>query len=235
MAGCSGKGSIPPVSRPVLPPSELSRVGYTIQAGAFSNIENAVSLTRSLQRNDLNAYYYIGKKRLYKVRFGNFSTEKAALRKAETLREKGIIKEFYITSPDSYAAAKRLGTQNLREEIVRTAKSFIGIPYRWGGVSSGYGFDCSGLTMAVYQLNGLNLPRSSKEQWRVGRAVKRNKLLKGDLVFFAISGKRKISHVGIYAGRGTFIHAPGRGKKIKIESLSKRYFEDRYAGARTFL
>jgi hypothetical protein len=235
IGGCSKKTSIPPVSRSVLPSSELSRVGYTIQAGAFSNIENAIRFTDSLQRKGLNAYYYISKKRLYKVRFGNFYTEKAARKKAETLRAKGIIKDYYITSPDSYAAARKLGTQNLREEIVRTAMSFIGIPYRWGGASSDYGFDCSGLTMAVYQLNGLDLPRSSREQWRRGRAVEKSSLLRGDLVFFAISGMSKVSHVGIYAGGDKFIHAPRRGKRIKVESLSKRYFKRRYVGARTFL
>jgi cell wall-associated NlpC family hydrolase len=89
--------------------------------------------------------------------------------------------------------------------------------------------------MTAYHLNGLNLPRSSKGQYRAGVPIKRNQLLGGDLVFFAISKGRKVSHVGIYAGDDTFIHAPGRGKRVRIDSLSNRYFKSRYVGARTYL
>jgi cell wall-associated NlpC family hydrolase len=123
----------------------------------------------------------------------------------------------------------------LRNEIVTTAQTFIGVPYRWGGVSPEHGFDCSGLSMAVYHLNGLNLPRSSEAQWEAGSPVNRSRLSKGDLVFFATSGRGKISHVGIYVGENTFIHAPGRNKRIRLDSLSKRYFRRRYVGARTYL
>ena len=122
----------------------------------------------------------------------------------------------------------------MREEIARTAKTFIGIPYRWGGTSAETGFDCSGLTMAVYQLNGLHLPRSTQNQWEEGIAVRRNALKIADLVFFATSGRRKISHVGIYVGNGRFIHAPGDGKEIRVSSLSNGYFKSRYAGGRSY-
>jgi cell wall-associated NlpC family hydrolase len=60
-------------------------------------------------------------------------------------------------------------------------------------------------------------------------------LSKGDLVFFAPSGRGKISHVGIYTGGDTFIHASGANEKIRVDSLSNKYFKRRYAGARTYL
>ena len=88
--------------------------------------------------------------------------------------------------------------------------------------------------MAVYQLNGLNLPRSSKEQYRAGIPIGKNELKSGDLVFFATSKSKRVSHVGIYTGDNKFIHAPGKGKRIRVSSLSSRYFETRYAGAKTF-
>ncbi|UCE55362.1 MAG: C40 family peptidase, partial [Desulfobacterales bacterium] len=87
----------------------------------------------------------------------------------------------------------------------------------------------------VYQLNGLNLPRSSKQQWKAGRPIKRRQLLKGDLVFFATSGGKGVSHVGIYMGDSKFLHAPGRDRKIRSSSLSDIYFKTRYVGARTYL
>ena len=104
------------------------------------------------------------------------------------------------------------GDAYLREELVRSARSFLGVPYLWGGASLDTGFDCSGLTMTVYQLCGLDLPRTSREQYLAGNPVELSTLEKGDLVFFAPGGD-KISHVGIYAGNGQFIHAPEKGKR----------------------
>jgi len=236
--GCGGKAVVSPDSRPVVPEKKrLAYIGYSIQVGAFSNLNNAVQLYELLKSHGVNAYYFIHETGLYKVRFGDFALKETARRKAESLHASGVIDEYYIVSPDDYAVIKqrKYGREYLRGEIVKTAKSFIGLPYRWGGSSSDYGFDCSGLSMTAYHLNGLNLPRSSKEQYRVGVPVKRSQLLRGDLVFFAISKGRKVSHVGIYAGDDTFIHAPGRRKRIRIDSLSNRYFKSRYVGARTYL
>ena len=114
-----------------------------------------------------------------------------------------------------------------------TAERFIGVPYRWGGESTVDGFDCSGLTMVVYQLNGLDLPRTSAEQWRAGRPVDRDEMNRGDLVFFATRGGR-VSHVGIYLGGDTFLHAPSRGNPIQTASLSSDYYRARYVGARAY-
>jgi hypothetical protein len=236
--GCGGKAVVSPDSRPVVPEKRrLGYIGYSIQVGAFFNLHNAVKLNDSLKSHGLNAYYFVYKTGIYKVRFGDFPSKETARRKAEGLHASGVIDGYYIVRPDDYAAVKqrKYGRRYLRDEIVKTAKSFIGLAYRWGGSSSDYGFDCSGLSMTAYHLNGLNLPRSSKEQYRAGIPVKRSQLLRGDLVFFAISKGRRVSHVGIYAGDDRFIHAPGKGKRVRIDSLSNRYFKTRYLGARTYL
>ena len=234
-AGCAGRG--PVVSKPEPPKRELPLLGYSIQVGAFANAENAVRLAESLEAQGLNAYYFLHKEGLYKVRFGDFPTKEEARERAEKLVAAGIIDIYYLVSPEDYAAAKAriYGDSVLRTEIVETAESYLGLPYRWGGSSAEGGFDCSGLTMAVYQLNGLNLPRTSRDQFRAGREVSRKDLGKGDLVFFAISGGRKISHVGIYVGDGQFIHSPGRGKVVRTDSLSDGYFDARFMGGKTYL
>jgi cell wall-associated NlpC family hydrolase len=234
MIGCGGDTAVRPdetYSKPLAP------MGYTIQVGAFANINNAVRLTEKLQNRGLNAYHFLHQSGLYKVRFGNYQTKASALSRAHELQKNGIIDTFYIVTPEDYAAAgnRRYVESETRNNIVKTAKGYIGIPYRWGGDSPGTGFDCSGFTMVVYRLNGLNLPRSSSGQWRAGKSVRRSQLSKGDLVFFATSGGKKVSHVGIYLGGDKFLHAPGKGRRIKASSLADNYFQKRFVGARSYL
>jgi cell wall-associated NlpC family hydrolase len=200
-------------------------------------MDNAVRFTENLQARGIKAYHFRHESGLYKVRFGNYASKKIARNKAERLKANGIITEYYIVGPQDFVPHIRRSDddENLRNEIVKTAKRYVGVPYRWGGESPQTGFDCSGLTMVVYRLNGLDLPRSSQQQWRVGVPTKRDKLAKGDLVFFATSGGKQVSHVGIYTGNNKFLHAPSRGRNIRISSLSSDYYKSRYLGARTYL
>ncbi len=229
-AGCTAVYPRPAIPTTPPPAKTLKTIHFTIQVGAFSSLDNAVRLTERLQQMGLNAYHFIDASDLYKVRFGNYPTRQAAMAEAEMLQSGGQISVYYIVSPQQIPA-----TSELRNQIVRTAKKYIGIPYKWGGESAREGFDCSGLTMTAYQLNGLDLPRTSRQQWNTGTPIGRDQLLEGDLVFFATSGGRRVSHVGIYAGENKFIHAPRRGKTIRMTSLAKTYYNKRFVGARRYL
>jgi cell wall-associated NlpC family hydrolase len=98
---------------------------------------------------------------------------------------------------------------------VQIANRLTGIPYRWGGASPQAGFDCSGLVQYVYRKLGISLPHYAAGQYGHGRRIPRGSLRAGDLVFFSGLG-----HVGIYAGRGKFIHAPRRGTSVRWSLLS---------------
>jgi hypothetical protein len=233
--GCGKRVSVGPVPQPVAPPGGLAPMGYTVQVGAFSNLTNAVRLSETLVQRDLNAYYFIHREGLYKVRFGNFISKESARKTAEDLHSLGVIDEYFIVGPEDYPHDNRPGRPYLRSEIVRTAKSFLNVPYRWGGTSPARGFDCSGFSMTVYQLNGLNMPRSSKAQWEAGIPVDRDQLSQGDLVFFATSGNGEVSHVGIYLGENNIIHAPGWGKRIRIDSFEEKYYRRHFVGMRSYL
>ena len=219
------------------PDIPLQQMGYSIQVGAFSNLDNAVRLEQLLESRGIDAYYFRHESGLYKVRFGNHAAYDPARSEAERLQAQGLIDRFFIVFPEDYTAAriKQTGTGDLRSELVRTARRFIGIPYRWGGTTAENGFDCSGLTMVAYRLNGLNLPRVSRNQYQAGRWVAKADLRPGDLVFFATKGGKRVTHVGMYSGNGEFIHAPRTGKKVRVEKLSNKFFARTYVGARTYL
>ena len=117
-------------------------------------------------------------------------------------------------------------------QIISTAKKYIGVPYLWGGTST-KGFDCSGYVQYVFRAHGITLPRTSKEQYKVGFAVSKSNLKPGDLVFFNTSGSG-VSHLGIYLGNNEFIHASS-SKGVTISSLSNSYWSARYIGARRIL
>ena len=232
------KPALESASTPVRHKPALELMKYTIQVGAFKKVENAVRLTERLKNNyGLDATYFLASDKYFKVRFGNFATKELAKTRAQSLKDAKIIEEFYIVRPEDYSVArqKQYGTDYLRESLVKTAIDFLGVPYLWGGTSADDGFDCSGLTMTVYQLNGLNLPRNSRKQFDAGDSIGKDDLQKGDLVFFAEKWGSRVSHVGIYIGDGNFIHASSQGKIIRIDNLSSDYFTSKYMGGRTYL
>jgi cell wall-associated NlpC family hydrolase len=238
--GCAG-ATQKPAQVPETVQMSPVRTGYTIQVGAFRVLDNAVNLTHSLTKRGLDAYYFRTQKGLFKVRFGDFSSWAVARRNAGQLVRAGVFDEYYVVPPSHHPVSRLKETtppdevHGIREEIVETARTFIGLPYRWGGSSREKGYDCSGLVVAVYHLNGISLPRTSREQYRVGKPLSRGEISPGDLVFFDINGRKRISHVGIYLGNGKFLHAPGRGKTIRTDLLSNSYYAPRFKGARSCL
>lgn len=115
---------------------------------------------------------------------------------------------------------------------VKIASTFLGVPYVWGGESP-KGFDCSGLLQYVWSQKGVNIPRTTYDQWQTGQHVDANNLQAGDAVFFRGSDPRGDlpGHVGIYLGAGKFIESPHTGATVRISSLSRR---TDYAGARRY-
>lgn len=120
------------------------------------------------------------------------------------------------------------------QRITSLAKTKLGKKYVWG--ASGYKntYDCSSFTKFVYRNVGIDIPRTSIRQSKFGKFVKRSELKKGDLIFFDTSKKRKgyVNHVGIYLGDNKFIHASSAKKKVVITSLDKKFYSNRYKGAR---
>ncbi len=116
--------------------------------------------------------------------------------------------------------------------LVRVAQAFLGVKYRRGGSSLLQGLDCSAYVQKVFQVVGVDLPRTAREQFGVGLEVARDALRLGDLVFFKPGKAQRVGHVGIYIGNGQFIHTSQIERKVNIDNLNNRYFSARFIGAR---
>jgi len=136
--------------------------------------------------------------------------------------------------PSAPAAPVRASrSSDSADELIGSAMGLLGVAYRYGGTSASTGFDCSGFMQHIFRRSmGLNLPRTSAEQAKMGVGVSRGELQPGDMVFFRTMGRGRISHVGLYIGNDRFIHAPRTGKRIEITSLSNKYWNAKYAFAR---
>ena len=122
-----------------------------------------------------------------------------------------------------------------QEDIVDSAKKFLGLPYLWAG-TSGFGFDCSGIIHSVYKNHGILIPRDSSAQATKGMGIAKNNRQPGDLVFFAHNkGKGKVYHVGMYIGDGKMLHAPNSSRKVEIIPVDIGIYKTNYAGARRYL
>lgn len=134
---------------------------------------------------------------------------------------------------DPNAALDQQAKPKLTERIsnvMKGALTLLGTPYRWGGESTD-GFDCSGLVGYVYRtVLGMDLPRVSRQMANTGEAVDRSALVPGDLVFFGLRGR--VNHVGIYVGDGQFLHAPSRGKDVRVDRMDTGYWGNRFMQAR---
>jgi cell wall-associated NlpC family hydrolase len=126
--------------------------------------------------------------------------------------------------------AKSLEANQAISSIKKSAYSFLGARYRFGG-SSRNALDCSSFTQQVFREQSVKLPRTAREQFYVGNEVMRGDLKKGDLVFFQTYA-RFPSHVGIYLGNRKMIHASSREHRVVISSMDTPYYLSRYLGAR---
>jgi len=117
--------------------------------------------------------------------------------------------------------------------LIGHALSLDGTRYRPGGNSPEAGFDCSGFVSYLYRRLGIELPRSSSDQFVALPRIERSSLQPGDLVYFRTAGSRRISHVGMFLGGDRFIHATSSStRRVMVSSLSERYWTRTWAGAR---
>jgi cell wall-associated NlpC family hydrolase len=113
-----------------------------------------------------------------------------------------------------------------RADLVRTAKQFVGLHYLWGGLSA-WGYDCSGLTWAVYRAHGITIPRDADAQFAAGAPVPLANVQPGDLLFYE---SPIVGHVSMAIGNGQMIESPNSRSEVRIVPIRTSDFR----GARRF-
>jgi cell wall-associated NlpC family hydrolase len=132
--------------------------------------------------------------------------------------------------PEHVAVATESAANSFGDEVAVRAIAQVGKPYRYGGADLD-GFDCSGLVYFIHRELGVTVPRTAAEQYAAAQPVNVQHLEPGDLLFFRTTKGKRVSHVGIYAGSGRFIHAPQTGRDIELRDLSDEYYGPRLVGA----
>jgi cell wall-associated NlpC family hydrolase len=130
-----------------------------------------------------------------------------------------------LSGPSVAAAAPDPGSQ-----VADLAQQYVGSAYRWGG-SSPAGFDCTGFVMWVYSQFGVALPHNEAGQLASGPRIGAADLQPGDVLVFANTYRRGLSHVGIYVGDGRFVHAIDERHGVQLSDLWDGYWMPRFVGA----
>jgi cell wall-associated NlpC family hydrolase len=145
---------------------------------------------------------------------------------------KRILRDGGVTPEPLPPTTTRTTPSDLGARAVVLAKEQVGTPYAFGGGDPQAGFDCSGLVQWTYGRLGIALPRSVKELAAVGQPVATEDLRAGDLLFFSTRGGDRPDHVGIYAEKHRFVHAPSRGSVVRTESLNDAWWRRRWIASR---
>ncbi len=152
------------------------------------------------------------------------NTRLAKLLTMPSLAARPLVESMPVVADSELSAKGRM--------LVDSAMAYRGVPYRRGASLPSRGFDCSGLVYHILKSYGMKSPRTAADLFSLGTRVKREELKEGDLVFFANTYKRGISHVGIYIGGGRFVHASSRGGQVTVNHLDEEFYANHYAGAR---
>ena|GEM_PF-5018381 len=213
-------------SRPRSAPVKLVQLS-ALSAGEHRVVSRGVSLA-DVVRSGTKGTSDISVKQSGSTSTRLSSSRSSSLRSSSSSARSSSLRSSSTSSRSSDSASVESGVSGLT--IAKYALDYVGRPYTWGGASPA-GFDCSGLVQYVYGHFGIVVPRTSYQQFQIGRSVTWTNLLPGDLVFFT-TDHPGASHVAIYIGNGLMVQALNPSTGVIVSHLHDPYYRQRFIGAR---
>lgn len=134
---------------------------------------------------------------------------------------------------NNFIEKKKVESNIPEQKMMDVVLKYLGTPYKFGG-NSFQGIDCSAFTKEVYKQSvGKDIPRTTIEQFKIGKIVNSDDLIFGDLIFFN-TDEKKNSHVGIYIGDNLFAHA-SENAGVTITSFDNSYYKKRFSAAKRIM
>ncbi len=236
----NARGSDAPIVVPVLKTAPMPNLSTPLTAPVMQNTVldtgSSTTVEQPLPEASSDApelfYTVVAGETLYRIAL-RYNVTIESIRAANNLTSDAISAGQRIKIPIATTAAITTSSSSSVQGVSEVSQRYLGITYRYGGTTAN-GLDCSGFVQIVFAELGLKLPRTSALQFQAGIEVAREDLQEGDLVFFDTTG-RGVSHVGIYLKDNQFIHAASNPGKVTISSLTEKYWQPRYLGARRVL
>ena len=241
----------------IIPTQREEQAGESRRASAKNPGEDSGTSKRSLERKDSYIVQKVDTLQTFPTRAGSSVEELKTLNHLNTLSlEVGqtlMLSELKLSAPDNEeevgdaeeAMDEQVAEKNEERQkgsespaiwsnpeerslLVRLVKTFLGVPYRFGG-STPKGLDCSAFVRKIYEVFNIHLPRTTREQLSIGKRVTKEELEEGDLVFFKTRAPRaNNAHVGIYIGNNEFVHASSHNREVKVDNLNATYFSSHF-------
>ncbi len=235
----NARGSDAPIVVPVLKNAPMPNLSTPPTAPVITNTlvdtnsGNPVEQPLPIARSDVPELFYtvVAGETLYRIAL-RYNVTIENIRAANNLTSDAISAGQRIKIPAASTVAIAPSSSS-QPNIAEVSGRYLGVTYRYGGTTA-TGLDCSGFVQIVFAELGLKLPRTSALQFQAGIEVAREDLIEGDLVFFNTTG-RGVSHVGIYLKDNQFIHAASNPGKVTISSMTEKYWQPKYLGARRVL
>jgi cell wall-associated NlpC family hydrolase len=213
------------------PPTAPVMTSTVVDTGSVTPIEQPLP-EASTDAPEL-FYTVVAGETLYRIAL-RYNVTIESIRAANKLNSDAISAGQRIKIPVAVTAAIVPPSSSSQSSVSDISQRYLGVTYRYGGTTASNGLDCSGFVQIVFAELGLKLPRTSALQFQAGIEVTREDLTEGDLVFFDTTG-RGVSHVGIYLKDNQFIHAASNPGKVTISSMTEKYWQPKYLGARRVL
>jgi len=214
---------------------------WNVVVGEFDTKEKAQSLLEELKTAAAGRFPFIVYGHKYTVMGGEFDTFEKAKEQSMLIKNKlGLPCRVEPVEKEKVNGSESRDMSGVKAvKLIDVALEYLGTSYVYGGMSSRIGLDCSGLVKVVFAAVGISVPRNVASQIETGKKIlSRAELKPGDIVFFRGRGLNSgsIEHVGIYLGRGDFIHAEQSSGKVRIDNLQEnRYYLSTFACGRRLI